>query len=95
MALTDPEQHELLAAVRELRSTAARKAFAVRAKSDARVWIVTATGRWWCRTRTALDLLLFTGQISAVGSDGPALVDDDWLAAIPPVDAPTGADQIR
>lgn len=92
MALTDNEQHELLAGVRELRSTAARKAFAVRAASDARVWIVTPTGRWWCKTRVALDLLLFTGQISAVGSDGPALVDDDWLAAIPETNAPAGAD---
>lgn len=93
-ALSDNEQHELLAGMRELRSTAARKAFAVRAASDARVWVVTPVGRWWCKTRVALDLLLFTGQISAVGSDGPALVDDDWLAAIPETTAPAGADTL-
>ena len=91
MALTDAEQTELLNIARELRGTAARKAVAVRSKTDGRVWIVSDAGRWWCHTRTALDLLLYVGQIQPIGTDGPAPVDQSWLDGIMEIDPPEGA----
>lgn len=70
------------------------KSVALRSKTDGRVWIVGGAGRWWCRSRTALDLLLYTGQIQPIGTDGPAIVDQTWLDGISEIASPEGADAL-
>lgn len=99
--LTDSQQEQLYAWARDAAAGVAdmqahvnRRAVAVRSKADGRVWVVSPAGRWWVRSMTALNLLIFVGQVEGFGTDGIAEVDQSWLDGIVEVAPPEGADHL-
>ena len=83
MALTDPEQHELLTIARRLDATAERKPVAVRDPRDRKVWIIDGGTRTPAPDAVMLDVLVYTGQVQGWGSEGIAIADPVWLDQIP------------
>lgn len=65
-----PETAEALAILRRIEASMPRKAFAIRDPRDARVWVMTDSGRWWVRNMDALSLLIWTGQVQGFGPEG-------------------------
>jgi hypothetical protein len=95
MALSDAEETEILDGIREMRKNLPRKAFVLRDPRNASVWVFSGAGRWHVRNMTGLNLLIWTGQVAGLGSEGIPVGTAAQFDAIPEIDAPFDWDELE
>lgn len=77
------------AQLQTLLDTSAKMAVALRSKETRKVWICSDEGRWHVPDMETLNLLIFTGQVHGLGTDGKvAEVSEDQLDGWHIIDGP-------
>lgn len=98
MSLTEKEQRELLSnsrtALEKLAAMPTRD-FVLRDPDNASVWVIGSGGRWWVKTMEALNLLIWTGKVAGLGTDGIPVAQRVWLDSIPIIATPDDVEQFE